>query len=146
MNRPASRSLRIALGIVALFGSFLVSMRGDATDAHWMPAGWKDVDTLEMLTVGAEEGEHWFKLWLVVIDDDVYVRLGTKATERVRHNTTAPFVGIRIGGQQFDRVTLVDVPDFTGRVATAMAEKYWSDVLVRLVSHPMTARLEPAAE
>ena len=135
---------RAALFAVALLG-FLLAAPARSTDTHWMPAGWKDVDTLEMLTVGAEEGEHWFTLWLVVIDDDVYVRLGTKATERVERNTTTPYVAIRIAGQQFDQVKLVDAPELTERVADAMAEKYWSDVLIRFFSHPMTARLEPAA-
>ena len=31
----------------------------------------------------------------------------------------------------------------TLKVAEAMADKYWSDVLIRWVDHPLTARLEP---
>lgn len=141
-RRPRSGTFVLAI----LLGLLLRAAPAGSTDTHWMPAGWTDIDTLEMLTVGAEEGEHWFKVWLVVIDNGLYVRLGTKAAERVRHNTAAPYVGIRIAGQQFDRVKLVDAPDLTERVAAAMAEKYWSDVLIRHFSHPMTARIEPAAE
>jgi hypothetical protein len=129
----------------ALLGLLLVSVPAGSTDTHWMPAGWTDVDTLEMLTVGPEEGEHWFKVWLVVIDDAVYLRLGSRAVERVQRNTTTPYVGIRIAGQQFDRVKLVDAPELTERVAAAMAEKYWTDALIRYFPHPMTARLEPGA-
>jgi hypothetical protein len=141
--RPRRLRPHHALAALALLASLLVSAPAGSTDTHWIPAGWKDVDTLEMLTVGPEEGEYWFKLWLVVIDGDVYVRLGTRATERVQGNATAPYVGIRIGGQQFDRVKLIDAPERAEQVAGAMAQKYWSDVLIRLFPHPMTARLEP---
>jgi hypothetical protein len=30
-----------------------------------------------------------------------------------------------------------------GAVATAMADKYWSDVIVRHFDHPLTMRLTP---
>ncbi len=144
MSRRRPHPVAFVVATVVL-GLLLRSAPTSATDTHWMPAGWTDLDTLEMSTVGAEEGEHWFKVWLVVIDDGLYVRLGTRAVERVRHNTAAPYVGIRIAGQQFDRVKLVEAPGLTERVAAAMAEKYWSDVLIRHFPHPMTARFEPVA-
>ena len=65
----------------------------------WDPAAFRDLSTLEFRTVGPEEGEHWSTVWLVVIDDQVYIRLGSKAADRMRRNTTAPIVAVRIGGR-----------------------------------------------
>ena len=89
------------------------------------------------------EGEHWFKVWLVVIDGQVYVRLGSRAAERVESNTTAPVLGVEVAGQRFDRVRGVPAPEYADRVAKAMAEKYTSDIFVHLFSHPLTLRLVP---
>lgn len=122
-----------------------VAMAG-AAEAQWAPGAWKDIDTLKLLTTGAKEGEHWSWLWLVVVDNEVYVRLGTRAANRVRQNTTHPYVSVKIGDQQFDHVRIEDAPDFRDRVADSMAHKYWSDVLVRLFPHPMTARLRPETQ
>ena len=98
---------------------------------------------LEVLTVGPEEGEHWSKLWLAVVDGQVYIRLGSRAADRLAKNTTAPIVKVRIAGEQFDRVRAEPVPDMAERVAQAMAEKYTSDFLVRFFPHPLTMRLTP---
>ena len=100
-------------------------------------------DTLEFLTVGPDEGEHWSTVWLVVIDGQVYIRLGSRAAERMEQNTTAPYVKVRIAGQQFDRVKAEPAPDMVEPVAAAMGDKYWSDVLVRYFNHPLTMRLTP---
>lgn len=114
--------------------------------ASWNPHTYAGASTLELRTTAAGEGEHWFPVWLVVIDDQVYVRLGPRAAGRIDRNTTAPWVGVRVGGQQFDRVKAALAPDYVERVAKAMADKYWSDVLIRHMSHPMTLRLVAAAE
>src|SRR6185503_8772423 len=45
----------------------------------WTPAAWKSQDTLELQTTVPEESEYWFPVWLVVLDGQVYVRLGTRA-------------------------------------------------------------------
>ena len=37
------------------------------------------------------------------------------------------------------------MPDMKQKVAAAMADKYWMDVLIRHESHPMVARLVPEA-
>src|SRR5437870_13840071 len=99
--------------------------------ADWTPRAWTQENTLELRTTAAGEGEHWFPVWLVVVDDDVYVRLGSRAAGRMERNTTAPYVGVRVGGAQFDRVKAVPMPEKTAAVAQAMARKYWSDVIVR---------------
>ena len=72
--------------------------------AAWDPQAFSKEDTLEYLTVGPEEGEHWSTVWLVVIDGQVYIRLGSRAAERMEKNTTKPYVKVRIAGQEFDRV------------------------------------------
>ena len=54
-----------------------------AVAADWTPRAWTDASTIELCTTRAGEGEHWFPVWLVVIDDQVYVRLGTRAATRI---------------------------------------------------------------
>jgi hypothetical protein len=109
----------------------------------WDPAAFQSLQTLEFLTVGPEEGPHWSTVWLVVLDDQVYIRLGTRAADRMQRNTTAPHVGVRIGGREYERVRAEDVPAMAARVASAMGEKYTMDLLVRHSSHPLTMRLTP---
>jgi hypothetical protein len=136
MQNRVCTAFRIAAVIVA---TLLVTVHG----GEWTPAAWEKEDTLEIRTVGPKEGEYWFKVWSVVLDGNVYVRLGSKAAERVRANTTAPHLGIRIAGQQFDRVRLVETPDQAEPVNQAMADKYTSDLFIRFFSHPITGRLVP---
>jgi len=84
-------------------------------------------------------------VWLVVLDGQLYVRLGDRAARRVEENETEPVLGVRIAGQQFDRVVGEPAPEKADAVAAAMAEKYWSDVFVRFFDHPLTLRLTPAS-
>ena len=129
----------VLLGLTAaLFVASLAAVAG-----QWNPAAFATEGTLQLRTTRAGEGEHWFKVWLVVIDGQVYVRLGSRAVERVESNTTAPVVGVELAGQRFDRVRGVPAPEYAERVAKAMAEKYTSDIFVHLVSHPLTLRLVP---
>jgi len=111
--------------------------------AAWDPQAFSKETTLEFLTVGPEEGQHWSTVWLVVIDGQVYIRLGTRAAERMTKNTTAPIVKVRIAGQEFDRVKAEAAPDMVEPVGKAMGEKYWSDWLIRHFNHPLTMRLTP---
>ena len=126
--------------------AFWVALMGLACASNnlapgWNPDAFRDENTLEIMTVGAKEGEHWSRLWLVVIDGQLYVRLGDRAFERVEKNVASPYVQVKIAGQKFDRVRLQAAPDMVEKVAAAMADKYFLDVLVRHESHPMTARL-----
>src|SRR5437867_5256245 len=111
--------------------------------AEWKPGAYASESTLQLRTTAPGEGDHWFPVWLVVIDDQVYVRLGTRAAGRIERNTTKPYVGVRVAGQQLDRIKAVAAPESVERVARAMADKYWSDVLVRHMDHPLTMRLLP---
>ena len=124
----------------------LAVLTAAAAYGAWDSAAFSKLDTLEFRTIGPEEGEHWSTVWLVVIDNQVYIRLGTRAADRMERNTTKPDVAVRIGGQQVDHVVAQPAPDMAGRVADAMGEKYWSDVFVRHFNHPLTMRLVPAGQ
>jgi hypothetical protein len=112
-----------------------------AAAAGWDPNAWSEEETINILTIGPEEGAHEFPVWLVVIDGQLYLRLGTKAAERFQKNTTNPYVGVKIAGQDFPKVKVQSAQEMTQRVAKAMADKYWSDIFVRYFNHPMTVRL-----
>jgi hypothetical protein len=131
--------VRHALAVAALAG---VAAAAPAAP-QWNPRAWTEESTLELRTQAPGEPEHWFKVWLVVIDGDLYVRLGGPATARIEANVSRPIVGVRVAGRQFDRVRGVPAPDYADRVTAAMAEKYWSDLLMRWFSHPLTLRLLP---
>jgi hypothetical protein len=133
-----------ALPVVA---AIVLAAAGDARGAEWTPPAWAAADTLELRTDVPGEGPYWFKVWLVTLDDQLYVRLGTRAASRIERSRTRPLVGVRVGGAEFDRVRGVPAPEMAERVAAAMGEKYTSDLLVRFFPHPLTLRLvpEPAA-
>jgi hypothetical protein len=109
----------------------LISMSADAVadgPASWDPQTLARESTLEFLTVGPHDGEHWSRVWIVATDDQLYVRLGRRAASRFEQNTTAPFVRVRIAGREFDHVRAEPAPEMAERVAAAMAAKYWSDL------------------
>jgi hypothetical protein len=112
-----------------------------ATPADWTPTAWADEDTVTLRTTAHGGDPHWFPVWLAVLDDQLYVRLGRKASQRVEEN--GPILGVRIAGKEFDRVRWESVPDLAPRVASAIGDKYWSDVFIGWVPHPLTLRLRP---
>jgi hypothetical protein len=130
----ATTAVAVACGLVA----------SAAVAAEWDPNAFRNAETLDMRTIGPQEGEYWFPVWVVVVDDQVFVRLGSKAAERMRANTTGTEIGVRVNNAQFDKVQTQDMPEYAQRVNDAMAEKYWSDIFVRYFSHPMTLRLSVA--
>jgi len=129
---------RTVFSMILLFG-LVLSVQ--PCRAEWDPEAFRNEETLEFLTVGAAEGEHWSPVWLVVLDGQVYIRLGSRAAGRIEGNTTAPYLGVKIAGEQFARVRADPAPDMAEPVAAAMADKYWSDLFVRYFSHPLTMRL-----
>jgi hypothetical protein len=130
----------ISVSAVLWIVMITVSAAGNSVPG-WDPSAFRDQSTLQIMTVGPEEGEHWSRLWLAVVDGQLYVRLGDRAYGRVQKNTGSPYVKLKIAGREFDKVRLEPSPDMAGKVAGAMADKYFLDVLVRHESHPMTARL-----
>ena len=126
-----------------LWVGLLLSCPSFGRGAEWNPQAFAKEETLSLRTTGPEEGEYWFPVWLVVLDDQVYVRLGSRAADRVQKNKTAPQLAIKIADQQFDAVKGEEAPAMTEAVAAAMAEKYWSDMFIRFFPHPLTLRLVP---
>ena len=105
----------------------------------------RDASTIKVMTTEPDAGEHWSNLWVVVIDGQPYVRLGDRSYGRIQRNTTKPYVKLKVADQEFDKVKVEETPDMKDKVAAAMADKYWMDVLIRHESHPMVARLVPEA-
>lgn len=132
-----------ALGLLVLVVSGVGCAGRRAPVPSWDPAAFRELDTLEFLTVGPTEGKHWSTVWLVVLDGQVYVRLGSRASGRMKENTTAPLVAVRIGGREYERVRAEEAKEMVERVAAAMADKYPTDLFVRYVDHPLTMRFVP---
>jgi len=120
-----------------------LSMAATGALAGWEPERFAAESTLEIMTVDAEGGEHWFPIWLVVVDGDVFIRLGNRAADRVAANTRSPIVSVRIAGEEFGSVQALATPGMADAVGDAMAEKYFSDLFIRILPHPMTMRLVP---
>jgi len=133
---------RMAVALVVT-ATLLLGGAAGAAEPRWTPGLWVDENTVELRTTRSGEAPHWFKVWVAVIDDQLYVRLGSRAAERIEHNTTAPEVAVRIAGQEFEHIRVENAPDMADRVAAELGEKYWTDVLVRHFSHPLTLRLVP---
>ena len=136
---------RLAAVLAAVTLAVCVGSATAAEEPHWTPGLWVDEDTVELRTQRPGEEPHWFKVWVAVIDDQLYVRLGRRASERIDHNTTGPEIAVRIAGQEFLHVRVENAPQMADRVADELAEKYWTDILVRFMSHPLTVRLVPGS-
>jgi len=125
----------------------LMMLAGGASAASatgWDPAAFAPEDTLSLRTTCPDEGEYWSPVWLVVLHDHVYVRLGTRAAGRIECNTSKPMLGVEVAGQRFDQVEGVPAPEMVEAVGAAMAAKYTSDLFIRFFPHPLTLRLVPA--
>lgn len=127
----------------ALVGALLAGSLLAKGNGQWSPQAWTGESTVELCTTDPGEPAHCFPVWFVVLDGQMYVRLGGRASGRFERSTTRPFLGVRIAGERFEHVRGTPVPEDAARVAEAMGTKYWSDVLVRYVSHPLTLRLAP---
>jgi hypothetical protein len=135
--------------LLTLLVSCLVVAPVHAKDAvAWSPAAWSEENTVELRTTDPGEDPHWFPVWVVTLDGQLWIRLGSRAAGRFDRNTTKPIVGVRIGGGTFEGIRGVVDNAKADAVAAAMKEKYWTqgDVFVRYMSHPYTIRLEPAPE
>jgi hypothetical protein len=96
---------------------------------QWNPTELGDQSTIEFLTIGPEEGEHWSTVWFVVIDGAVYLRLGPRAARRIDQNATAPRFQVRVNGKEAYPMRYERAPEKAEAVAAAMRRKYWSDIL-----------------
>lgn len=109
--------------------------------AEWTPAAWATQKTLQFRADCPDEGEYWSYVWLVVLDNDVYVRLGTRSAGRVDCSRSKPMTAVRIDGETFDNVEMIPSPAMTERVAAAMSAKYPTDLFLRYLNHPYTMKL-----
>lgn len=136
---------------MSLVAALLLSAIVGAPPA-WSAAGIASEKTIELRTIGPEEGEHWSTVWFVVLDDALYVRLGPRAAGRIERNTTAPRFSIRVAGGNVHPMRYEPAPERAGAVADAMARKYWTDVLgepfrkLGLTSPPLILRLVPEGD
>jgi hypothetical protein len=138
--------IKTSIGVVVASAAFLfiVMRAAEATNGPvpgWDPNAFNDQRTLQIMTTAPDEGDHWSKVWLVVIDGQLYVRLGDRSFGRIQKNTTKPYLKVKVGDKEFDRVRCEPALDMKDKVAAAMADKYFMDILIRHESHPMTARL-----
>jgi hypothetical protein len=137
---------RIAVLVATLSMALVAAARAaDNAVPGWDVSTFRDESTIEIMTTEPEVGEHWSKLWVVIIDGQPYVRLGGRSYGRVQRNTTSPYVKLKVADKEFDKVKLEEMPDMKDKVAAAMADKYFMDKLIRYESHPMVARLTPEA-
>jgi len=134
-------TIAVVVALIAASTSAIATVAGP--QATWSPTAWQGESTIELRTQAPGEDEHWFKVWFVVLDGQLYVRLGGRASERFAENVTKPVIAVRIAGLEFPSVTGVAVPEMADQVAAAMADKHWSDVFVRWLDHPLTLRLAP---
>ena len=133
------------LSIVLSIALTAAASAEDKTVPGWDPTVFQGASTIKIMTTEPDAGEHWSNLWVVVIDGQPYVRLGGRSYGRIQKNSTSPYVKLKVADKEFDKVKVEEVPDMKERVAGAMADKYWMDVLIRHESHPMVARLVPEA-
>ena len=132
----------VALALIFLLTGLASGVRGAAPYVPgWDPDSFRNENTLQIMTTSPEGEEHWTTLWLVVIDHYLYIRLNDRIWDRVQKNKTIPWVKVRIGGKEFEKVLLENAPDRVQQVADLMAEKYWLDTVFRHEEYPCTARL-----
>ncbi|HTY55832.1 MAG TPA: hypothetical protein VMB26_11550 [Candidatus Binataceae bacterium] len=135
------RTLPLIL-VFALTATFLIA--APEVYAAWTPELFRNAKTVEFYTENAKGEGHWSTVWVVVIDDAPYLRLGAQSAMRIDGNAEAPYVKIRVGGETFDRVVVQSAPEMADKVAAAMAKKYWTDMLIRHVPHELVVRLVPS--
>jgi hypothetical protein len=114
--------------------------------ADWKPRQFDEESILEFRTVNAEGEGHWSKVWLVVLEDQVYVNLGDRAAERLKSNATAPMVSVRVGDEEFENVRVEPAQELQPAVAQAIADKYWTGFLVPHRPPSQVMRLRPDQE
>jgi hypothetical protein len=145
-NMKIYRIANLAMLSFVLSVALATAVRADDQAVpRWDPTVFRDASTIQIMTTEPDVGEHWFNLWVVVIDGQPYVRLGDRAYGRIQRNSTSPYVKLKVADQEFDKVKVEERPDMKEKVAAAMADKYWMDILIRHESHPMVARLVPEA-
>ena len=133
--------MRMILATAALAATLLST--GISLAADWNPQGFHDESTLEFRTVNPAGEDHWSTVWFVVLDGEVYVNLGDRAVNRLRENTLAPLVSVRIAETEFERVRVDPAQERQKEVAASIADKYWTGFLVPYRPPSVVMRLRP---
>jgi hypothetical protein len=141
LERP--RTPRRIPSTIAGTAAILLFAASEALAGQWAGPAFHDESTLEFRTTNAEGEGHWSTVWMVVLDDQVYVNLGERAVERLKTNTAAPLVSVRIDGQEFDEIVVEAAQDRQPAVAQAIADKYWTGFLVPHRRPSTVMRLRP---
>ena len=139
--RSMGNAVAVWVGVSAAIGIVLATPRVWAS--WWSTQVFAKERTLQLRTKCPDEGERWSRERFVVIDGQMYVRLNSRMAARVQCNALHPLLGVEVAGQVFNHVRGVPAPLFAERVAKAMADKYKTDILVRLFRHPLTLLLTP---
>src|SRR5208282_5968133 len=97
--------IKTSINVVVASAVFWMALMGAACAANnpvpgWDPNAFRDQSTLQIMTIGPEEGEHWSRLWLAVIDGQLYVRLGDRAFGRIQKNTAGLYVKVKIRSEE----------------------------------------------
>src|SRR5260370_41794904 len=143
-NMKIYRIASLAVLSFVLQISFAAAGRADDKAVPgWDPAVFRDTSTIKIMTTEPDVGEHWSNLWVVVIDGQPYVRLGDPSYGRIQKNSTRPYVTLKVADHEFDKVKVEEMPDMKDKVAAAVPDKYWMDILIRPAASPMVAPLAP---
>lgn len=129
----------VSAGVIA---AAVVVVAPCAVAYWWSPQQFAKEKTLKLRTRCPNERERWLRERFVVLDGQMYVRLGRSDAARVQCNGSTPLLGVEVAKQRFERVRGVPAPHFAKRVDKAMADKYATDFLARLFAHPLTMRLQ----
>jgi len=70
---------KVTLLVTALFVLLIDVATADSVMPGWDPALFQNASTIQIMTTEPDIGEHWSNLWVVVIDGQPYVRLGSRA-------------------------------------------------------------------
>ena len=100
-----SGSVFSTTGMLASLSCFALRAQGQDGEAV------TDASTREVLTVDQNAQEHWSKVWLVVMNGQLYLSLGTRSGARVEGNTKKPFVSIKSAEHRFDNVRVLPEPE-----------------------------------
>jgi hypothetical protein len=135
------RGIRWAARAALLAAGLVVAPRVFAY--WWSPPQFAKERTLQLRTRCPNDKERWLRERFVVLEGQMYVRLGRRDTARVQCNGTTPILGVEVAKQRFEHVRGIPSPQLAPRVDKAMKDKYTTDFVVRLFAHPLTMRLQP---
>jgi hypothetical protein len=137
------------ISLALLCSAALTAQAGSAAawvPSTWSPSTWIDENTIDLRSDCPDEGEHWSPVWLVVLDGELYVSLGSRAAKRFACTTKAPILDVRIDGQEFQGVRFEPAQEFGERIDDARSDKYLTGRLFSFVHHDHYRVVRPVEE